>query len=107
MEKEFIPENLVEKLKELGYNGPIIISYILFGEYKPKVDIIQRITFSQAFRWFREKYKFDLTIQHNKKYVAIVYSSVKNFSIDEYETYEEAELACLNKLIEIVEPELN
>ena len=59
-------------------------------------------TFSQAFRWFRKNHKFDLTIQRNKKYVAIVYSSVKNFSIDEYETCEEAELACLKKLIELV-----
>lgn len=59
-------------------------------------------TFSQAFRWFREKYDCHHTIQHNKKYVGIAYSSVVNFSIDEFNTYEEAELECLKKLIEIV-----
>ena len=100
MEKEFVPENLVEKLKELGYNGPIIISYILFGEYKPKVDVIQRITFSQVFRWFREKYD----------YIGFIYQPNETgywaYSLEDkakYDTYEEAELACLDKLIEIVE----
>ena len=59
-------------------------------------------TFSQVFRWFREKYDCHHTIQHNKKYVGIAYSSVVNFSIDEFNTYEESELECLKKLIEIV-----
>jgi hypothetical protein len=56
----------------------------------------------QAFKFFREK-GYDVTIQHNKKYVAIVNSSVKNFSIDEYNTYEEAEDACIDKLIQLKE----
>ena len=59
-------------------------------------------TYSQAFRWFREKYNCHHTINLNKKYVGIAYSSVVNFSIDEFNTYEEAELACLRKLIELV-----
>lgn len=59
-------------------------------------------TFSQAFKWFREKYDCHHTIQHNKKYVGIAYSSVVNFSIDEFNTYEESELECLKKLIEMV-----
>ena len=115
-EKDITPYEESLELKELGFDEPC------FGEWQNLktgknlvVDDEDRIynisvlgadikapTFSQAFRWFREKYKFDLTIKHNKKYVAIVYSSVKNFSIDEYETFEEAELECLKKLIKIV-----
>jgi hypothetical protein len=58
--------------------------------------------YQQAFRWFREKHNLDVTIQHGKKYVAVVYSQLVNKSIDEYSTYPEAELSCLKKLIEIV-----
>jgi len=123
MDKEFVPYEQSLSLKGLGFDEPC------FGYYE---DNNLTITFpstsengwkwvgnsiipakntkaplyQQAFRWFREKYKFDSTIQHNKKYVAIVYSSVENFSIDEYETYEQAELACLKKLIEIVKQKL-
>lgn len=71
-------------------------------EYLQGDGIVLAPTFSQAFRWFREKYDCHHTIQHNKKYVGIAYSSVVNFSIDEFNTYEEAELECLKKLIEIV-----
>ena len=113
MEKEFVPENLVEKLKELGYNGPIIISYILFGEYKPKVDVIQRITFSQAFRWFREKYglygipqeytldNFSYQIKSNRE-GAITFEVYGGYPLN-YTTYEEAELACIDKLLTLAE----
>jgi hypothetical protein len=117
MEKEFVPENLVEKLKEVGYNGPIIINYILLGEYKPKVDIIQRITFSQAFRWFREKYNLYPSINiYNDKWLCVIKSTISNeteisgYIVDTinnghptFDTYPEAEFECLKKLIEIIE----
>jgi hypothetical protein len=76
--------------------------------------------YQQSFRWFRENFNLDKTIITNfskdyKSYrVGIIY--VKNNIIDtfflrpenekclfiEFNTYEEAELACLKKLIEIV-----
>ena len=68
-------------------------------------SVVTSPTFSQAFRFFREKYDCYHTIQRNKKYVGISYTSVVNFNIDEFDTYEEAELACLIKLIEIVKEE--
>jgi hypothetical protein len=67
-----------------------------------EIKIIAAPTYSQAFRWFRTKFNCHHTINLNKKYVGIAYSSVVNFSVDEFNTYEEAELACLKKLIEIV-----
>jgi len=77
-------------------------------------------TYSQAFRWFREKYSWQHSIdatsdQHsfelgynywiwNNKTGEEYHTMPKNRPTGdwEYETYEEAELACLIKLIEIV-----
>ena len=70
-------------------------------------------TFQQAFRWFREKYDLTISIKRNRKYktvkryeVTIDASTDDKFDIfgmDYYDSYEEAELACIEKLIEIVE----
>ena len=65
------------------------------------INVIPAPLKQQVFRWFREKYDYHHTIKHNKKYVGIAYSSVVNFSIDEFNTYEEAENACIDKLIEL------
>jgi hypothetical protein len=64
-------------------------------------------TFSQCFRWFRKKYGLDSFVKAEwQQMVKIGYY----FSADDYYseqpshlTYEESELACLNKLLEIVE----
>ena len=112
MSKDFTlyPEAL--ELKQLGFDKPCLATidqtdfiHIKGTEYPIRgamiYDTIDCPTYSQAFRWFREKFNFHHTINLNKKYVGIAYSSVVNFSIDEFNTYEEAELACLKKLIEI------
>ena len=116
LENEFIPYKQALALKELGFDEPCLRRYEIndislwmsFGEE----DHVKNSTltefeisaplYQQAFRWFREKCDCHHTIQRNKKYVGIAYSSIVNFSIDEFNTYEEAELACLKKLIEIV-----
>ena len=70
-------------------------------------------TFSQAFRWFRENYDLQYNIVWNKFYNKTPYQyEVRPTWRDELlrpygtsgmcSTYEEAELACLIKLIEIV-----
>lgn len=63
-------------------------------------------TFSQAFRWFREKHNlhgfyFSYMSPWQWK-IDLVGMSTECFSIDGYKTPEEAELACLKRLIEIV-----
>ena len=59
-------------------------------------------TFSQVFRWFREKYNLfgciDLQPAH---WFVRIDDKIKNHYLLRFETYEEAELACLKKLIEI------
>ncbi len=118
MQNEFIPYPEAFELKQLGFDEPCFGGYysnqdnvnLWFFKEAKNSDRDERVregfatapTYSQAFRWFREKYNCHHTINLNKKYVGIAYSSVVNFSIDEFNTYEEAELACLRKLIELV-----
>ena len=69
-------------------------------------------TFSQAFRWFREKYNIECyvncywnEVDSSKRdyYANYNYGSDIFYSINiGFKTYEEAELECLKKLIEIV-----
>jgi hypothetical protein len=78
---------------------------------------IKAPTYSQGFRWFRGKYQIDSWIYSNlnglysvsnvKRGVGLY--SVSNVrrgkglgKVSEYQTYEEAELECLKKLIDIV-----
>ena len=79
---------------------------------EPSDDVPTAPTFSQTFRWFREKYKIECYVNSywnendssKRTYYAnynygsdIFYTTTK-----EFETHEEAELECLKKLIEIV-----
>ena len=130
MEREFVPYVLAVKLKELGFNEPC------FGHYA-NVELVydshtnnemQRFryaapTFSQTFRFFREKYQIfpevltDCTTEPKFVYTyKTFYGNPKDLTEQEwgwennigqysdlYRTYEEAELDCLTKLIELVE----
>ena len=123
--KEFIPYEESEDLKELGFNEECL------GFYNPTIDmniklnndtyggfgltlehIVKAPLYQQAFRWFREKYgimnritsyafgyqiHLDNTPPNDIPYIDRRYDS----DVD-YKKYEEAELACLKKLIEIV-----
>jgi hypothetical protein len=126
MKKEFIPYEQALALKELGFNEPCIMTY-LNGELDKELflfnhsirshstqEFISAPLYQQAFRWFREKYT-------TKGWVTPIVN-VDGFSdthearihqeessvlvLGNYDSYEEAELACLEKLIEIVESKL-
>jgi hypothetical protein len=79
----------------------------------PLNDIHRTVCNSVAFRWFREKYGLfvapNAISYENGPYLWFfeVNSTILSFGIDlgetdDFENYEEAELACLIKLIEIV-----
>jgi hypothetical protein len=127
MEKEFIPYEQALALKELmisvecmAYynNGILKIHQDGFRNCK-NIDFIAVFNdeklcaaplYQQAFRWFREKYKIDSVIirsfsMTNSYHYNIVIdqdygNDLQSTSIPN-RTYEEAELACLIKLIEI------
>jgi hypothetical protein len=140
MNKEFVPYEQSLALKELGFDEPCIGRYYYkesypmlnpnsgetelvfeFGQYIKQTEItILAPLYQQAFRWFREKYSWQHSMeptadQHrfevgynywiwNSKTGEEYHTMPKNRPTGdwEYETYEESELECLKKLIEIV-----
>jgi hypothetical protein len=113
-EKEFVPYQQALELKELGFDEPCFDFYdnnqeLFYNhENKEKIHVgdgVNAPLYQQAFRWFREEYALDSYIRPNLVYdVPKTYQYNINDNIDDvwYNTYEEAELACLIKLIEIV-----
>ncbi len=136
MKKEFIPYELALRLKALGFDESCFAIWSGIDELNFSITDTVRLyssgfringtqsskfyindfnslrvaapTFSQAFRWFREKYNintviswrddllnYDISLTEMKKHGCFHYT-------DNFDTYEEAELACLKKLIEIV-----
>jgi hypothetical protein len=113
MEKEFIPYELAVKLKALGFNEPcfaffngIHLSFSRFDTLGELLDIgkcIEAPTYSQAFRWFRDKYNIHIRIE---KYDETKWwANWGSWTSEVYDSYEGAEEICLEKLIEIVENE--
>ncbi len=123
MDKEFIPHQQSLELKELGFDevcmggydledNSLYIGYISdYGiQYNPEYYIPAPL-YQQAFRWFREKHNIDISINTvyskynentSKKYGGAIDNESVFTNVGFYDTYEEAELACLKKLIEIV-----
>jgi hypothetical protein len=140
IEKEFVPYEEALALEELGFYEPCIAFYnfsnyygkfldfkIQGGDYcspylsteapsvlistENKGDCPNAPTFSQAFRWFREKHNLIGGIEciGGLKpettwwdiYVLGHFNTNTSKMTMKYQPYEEAELACLKKLIEI------
>ena len=113
MKKEFVPYELAVKLKALGFDESCVAIFgrnnelsVDDGFYKQEnyhKDTILAPTFSQAFRWFRERYALCIVIKPiDHKKLEFGYNLTKNGLImGAYKTYEKAELACLEKLIEL------
>jgi hypothetical protein len=119
MEKEFVPYEQALALKELGFDEPCFATidqtYYLHINGTKKLprgsmmyDTIDCPTFSQAFRLFREKYSYYAFLQPTSDLISenycfkILDQYSGKFYSKSYKTYEEAELECLKKLIEIV-----
>ncbi len=131
MKQEFVPYELALKLKQLGFDEPCFATYNVDKELsrnpshdmedlpiegqpyywnnsKIHKDNVAAPLFQQAFRWFREKYDMsgEINSYYSDKKWSFNYDIVtiyKEKASDRFDAYEEAELACLDKLIEIVE----
>ena len=114
MKEEFVPYEQALALKELGFDEPCFGLYAPpsktvflhhYGLLSAKEQILAPL-YQQAFRWFREKYKIDsYHIEPTNSMIGNSYGvlrlSTATFN-GGFKTYEEAELECLKKLIEIV-----
>jgi hypothetical protein len=119
MNKEFVPYELAVKLKVLGFDEPCFGYFdcerdfqFIPNKQKFLVCEVTRPTFSQAFRWFREKFNIytiilpsyaDDKVVKDRFFYEIANGRKLNQELNYHNTYEEAELACLTKLIEIIE----
>ena len=127
MEKEFVPYQQAVSLKELGFDEPCFAVYedkkwflvesknSMSYELCLKTDTFPVPTFSQAFRWFRDKHNIDAWVQpfmmekHGTAFLPdesygywIFKDGVLVADEVDFLNPEEAELACLKKLIEII-----
>lgn len=122
----FVPYEQALELKELGFDEPCFSAYrnidgekllmgldkwYNLGKENTHIGYCAAPTFSQAFKFFREKYNLygcpkPTFSSLNPKQIVFFYYWIKDgeefTKIKEYNTYEEAELECLKKLIQIV-----
>jgi len=92
MEKEFIPYQEALDLKELGFDEPCFGFYGIdkrlhitgssIVKYKPK---LHAPTFSQAFRWFRDKYDLHVQIRKENYMYKNIHSNYFHFDISKGE----------------------
>jgi hypothetical protein len=114
------PEAL--ELKQLGFDEPCFAfydeslyfpnnenQYGTFCNQKLDASSCSAPTYSQAFRWFRDKYDLCIVIKPiDDKKLDLGYNLLKNGLImNAHLTYEGAELACLRNLIKIVKEQTN
>jgi hypothetical protein len=118
MKNEFIPYEEALAMKELGFDEESCTGYYNHSlchwkTYKNHNESNRKVTaplYQQAFRWFSERYGLEGITQRAEDFIWYKFSiyqynlNNKVFSASglEYSTYEEAKLACLKKLIEIV-----
>ena len=102
MDKEFIFYEQALALKELGFDEPCMSS----RDMNNGKGLIQIPLYQQAFRFFRENHGLIYSIGHightNTWAYEIINMRIAGPDYGYGETYEEAELECLKKLIEIV-----
>ena len=130
-EKDIVSFNQALELCSIGYDEPTFCMYEIEnrqlclchideeGLYMPDKDL-HAPTKGQVFRWFRERYLLDglilpqdqsalsplplyftAVISYNDGILKELFNTTNKDDLLHYDTYEEAENACIDKLIEI------
>lgn len=120
MEKEFVTYEQALALKELEFDEPCIAFYTHQGQfimmrqeeedkistwknsYVPLGRQYAAPTYQQAFRFFREKYNLSGLPTHQSYEIWNLVTNECFIEVYPLNSFRESELACLNKLIEIV-----
>ena len=129
MKEQFIPYLEALELQELGFDEECLATYHkelhtiipIYGKFTNQ-DVIKAPLYQQVFKWFRDEHKAEHTISRIPQ-GAVEASNKRNKLLKPYswyiskedlnpsipkegtgfaDTYEEAELACLKKLIELI-----
>jgi len=125
MEKEFVTYETALALKELGFdeecfkwyhNPDLLTDDEVFLIYNNDNELFAFAPLKQqVFRWFREKYQLECISERSGRwlwYKFEIYELYKDCKLMrctklEFTTYEEAENACIEKLIEIAKQQDN
>ena len=120
MKEQFVPYEQALALKELGFDEECFGYYYLDSNNKsgltqPQSSFKRWYTgkevlaplWQQAFDWFRKEHKLCFTMFPNRenKWTCNITTVNKNYNLVDScygKSYEEAQLACLEKLIEII-----
>jgi hypothetical protein len=123
MKEHFVNYNQALALKELGFDEPCLMQYNksglvenIYGSFKNSyfnhADQVTAPLKSQVFKWFRDKYKLIAYIEHYAEWNFEIFKIDENIAEVQDDvcfdytfkggTYEEAESACIDKLIEII-----
>ena len=123
MKREFVPYEQALELRTIGFDEECIMYYsdslngytLKSSDYwysnshwmfnaddnKDRHLMCTAPLYQQAFRWFREEYSTSQYVQKfETKFFCCVHDG-NSWSAETFDTYEEAELACIKKLIEI------
>jgi hypothetical protein len=124
--KDFTLYSEALELKQLGFDEPCLGYYLASSLFisndnvynSTDIPVIKAPLYSQAFRWLREKHSLESFIlpsvnEQDKTIYTFAFGnlskSVKydfedkiDYQFEDYDTYEEAELACLRHLIKLV-----
>ena len=131
MNNEFVSYEIALKLKELGFDEPCFTYYYeltsnlrthlgvdINNAWKysgnKKLGFTLAPLYQQVFKWLRNKYGIDFSINTtysrynentSKKYSGVIDNKTVFINVGFYDTYEEVELAGLQKMIKIIEKE--
>jgi hypothetical protein len=122
MNNEFVSYEIALKLKELGFKEQCFSFYDIEkklyaseGYYKIGYNVLNEEViaplYQQVFRWFRNKYGIDFSINTiysrynentSKKYSGVIDNKTVFTNVGFYDTYEEAQKECILNLISII-----
>ena len=103
--EDFLNWELTNRMHNLGYDGKTLMYIddeedIINDDSAELIGAKPAILTSAAFRWFRENHDLNYVIVKAESW----FYTINGCNTQEgFNTYEEAELACLDKLLEIVE----
>jgi hypothetical protein len=119
MNNEFISYKQALALKELGFNEPCFAHFVKhYNEIKCILNSddfdewwtnnsdnleCKAPLYQQVFRWFREKYNlYSFVFVFDQGFGYETYKEGVIQTNESFESYDEAQIACLDKLIELV-----